>query len=537
MKNAVYILIMIGLLLSACSENAEKSVPISTVSPERISELLTDLYQNTAVAEIREISAQEAHTLSFESGARLEIPENAFVNAKGESVKETVTVQFRKFDNPTDIILADIPMQYDSASTNYMFESAAMCEVLAFDSSGLPVFIKSGTEIGVTLNSHQENTRFNLYKLNRKSKKWEFCGKDRVEIIDTSASKSEPLVIPKESSPDKPFFSIVLDDKKRFPNYEQFNSIKFEYENSGVNPNEFASKNWIDFNITPNKKGTYTVTFLTYNDEVSFTGQPVFDGEDYKTAMQTYREKRKNMLREEKDKRKFLEEKGNIERAFKIDELGVWNCDAAVLKNFSEQLNLEFFDKKTKKPITVICAYAIWRAYNGNRQFNGNGAQVFMDKLSSDEPNELLVFFGEDRYAYFSERKVRELLKSQGNEVQNIYINPLSTNDLEPDLNYTETGEEEESAEISEAKTELKTSESDDLLVFPNPTRGTVTVKGVPEESDIVISDLNGRKIRVLKSENNTQMRLDLSDQTAGVYLITVISKELRKSERVVLQK
>ncbi len=70
----------------------------------------------------------------------------------------------------------------------------------------------------------------------------------------------------------------------------------------------------------------------------------------------------------------------------------------------------------------------------------------------------------------------------------------------------------------------------EELLIYPNPTTGWVTVGQIQEEvteSDFQWFDLNGRLLQVVHSTNEQGLRqFDLSQQAPGVYLLRVLGSD-----------
>ena len=57
-----------------------------------------------------EINAADGGEVTHPTGTKLTIPKNAFLNAKGEVVEGNVTLKYREFHNPAEILVSGIPM-------------------------------------------------------------------------------------------------------------------------------------------------------------------------------------------------------------------------------------------------------------------------------------------------------------------------------------------------------------------------------------------------------------------------------------------
>jgi hypothetical protein len=74
---------------------------------------------------------------------------------------------------------------------------------------------------------------------------------------------------------------------------------------------------------------------------------------------------------------------------------------------------------------------------------------------------------------------------------------------------------------------------SGDLLVYPNPTKGNVTINGLPSGGSMVnVIDLNGRKL--ISFESTAQIaELDLQSLAPGQYLIEIHSNDILITKRI----
>ena len=82
-----------------------------------------------------------------------------------------------------------------------------------------------------------------------------------------------------------------------------------------------------------------------------------------------------------------------------------------------------------------------------------------------------------------------------------------------------------------------------DALVYPNPTKGNVSLKiDLPEDQQLSFQlfDLSGREIQSFKTSDfvagTRTQRLSLSVQTRGIYILNVVGKEYQKAIRVLIE-
>ena len=117
------------------------------------------------------VNADDGSRIYAKSGTVIDIPANAFVDKNGEVITGEVTMQYREFRDPIEILASGIPMNYDSAGTNGWFTSGGMFELTA-TYEGEEVFINPNSTVIVDLATTDPATDFNLYHLDTESGEW-----------------------------------------------------------------------------------------------------------------------------------------------------------------------------------------------------------------------------------------------------------------------------------------------------------------------------------------------------------------------------
>ena len=143
LSTLVIILSIIGLFFS-CQQKNENSQPI--VPPFK---------EICIKPEVLEIDPTKASSYTTATGTVIEIPENAFLNAKGELISTPVKLKYKSFNSSAQILASGIPMTHaDENGQVQNLESAGMFE-LTGTSNGQPVFIDSKKGIDVHYNSNK----------------------------------------------------------------------------------------------------------------------------------------------------------------------------------------------------------------------------------------------------------------------------------------------------------------------------------------------------------------------------------------------
>jgi hypothetical protein len=77
--------------------------------------------------------------------------------------------------------------------------------------------------------------------------------------------------------------------------------------------------------------------------------------------------------------------------------------------------------------------------------------------------------------------------------------------------------------------------------VFPNPTNGEFLINMIlmaPQDIEVTVVDILGRQIAAMKQSrsNGEAIKIDLSGKTEGMYFVTLKSKSVSKTKRIILQ-
>ncbi len=129
----------------------------------------------------------------YESGSKVTVPANAFVNAAGELVTGEIELKYKEFHDFVDFFVSGIPMRYDSAGMAHQLVSAGMIDIQAFQ-NGEPVQMKPNKTLDIELVSsihYHPNHVYNIYKLNTEQRNWNYKGLDQIEPILTGELKAK----------------------------------------------------------------------------------------------------------------------------------------------------------------------------------------------------------------------------------------------------------------------------------------------------------------------------------------------------------
>ena len=243
-------------------------------------------------AESIEIDAENGGEIVMKDGTKLIFPKAAFINKNGEKISGTVRLNYRQFQNLSDIFLSGISMQYDSANTIYQMSTVGMMELEGFYQNEA-ISINPKKTVAVQLSSVQDLKKledYNVYHLDETSENWKFKTIDKVSLvldaatqkrIDAALSESE-IIKNIARTQDK----IKALEASKNPNeltlLENFNLEK-PMPPQAPNPNNFVLDfDFSDFEEPINDASTYNANaYLTeYKDvlwEVSADQQTAYE--------------------------------------------------------------------------------------------------------------------------------------------------------------------------------------------------------------------------------------------------------------------
>lgn len=395
--------------------------------------------------ENRSINAAFGDTLSFASGSKVIFPKNSLVDKNGNLISGKVEVKFREFKDPLDFFIAGVPMQYDSANTDYTLESAGMCEILV-SQKGEEVFVNQSAQPIISLSSKDADPNHNLYFLNEATKNWENRGKSKIEkktssnsdealesvevrefggkrqeiaLITDKVLKIKKPIKPIEALGDRPVFFVSIPDVDFIPELKIFKNTMFELHESEKNYSEKdAEVEWESVEIDSTKtKGVYRITFKLDKKTASYKVRPVYDGEYYENALAIFKTNENKYIAEKKaldikmaeeaarEEEIFLAEmkawneaeekrqaeyasrmktefsenmatggdnmKFEIDRVFRINQFGYWNCDQRVLAR-AKSVFANFINEKGEK-LYLNNVSLVYKKYNSVFVFNDFG--------------------------------------------------------------------------------------------------------------------------------------------------------------------
>jgi len=431
------------ILFSAITSCKKESKPKELIEKETTSIALKPPISNIIIKYNEyKINPAKDTIVKHKSGAIIEVPKNAFLNAKGEVVAEDVNLKFRAFSNPLEIYLAGIPMTATINGEEKVYESAGMFEIIA-DKNGEKLYVNKKSKVKVTLESFENDTNFNTYDLEEETGAWVETGKDETRF---KTKKEELNKIPKRPTPPKKAgrHAFQIEDML----YEDSEISK--YENVWFTPVDgkscgFDSK---DIKLKDLKNGTFEVTFVPWIEvEGTKTTCACYlsfkDDSEYSLAMKDYQKKYAKLIASEKAARAAIEKEWNtydvklqeykvfrarkevkelkgsqkILRTLQVNNFGFVNCDRPInypqgAKILVTYVNANGQEIKLKNVVLIEKGRNALFRYKSEIKFNPN------------KENLLWGITKNGKLAYFSTDNFKALAATSGNVTLQMNVHP-----------------------------------------------------------------------------------------------------------------
>jgi hypothetical protein len=145
---------------------------------------------------VKQVDANQGGVFEYDNGSKIIVPAAAFVDQNRAIITGEVEIKFREYHDFIDFFVSGIPMEYDSAGTQYNLESAGMIEIYAEQNGqrldmapGKSIDIELISEMSISANNRASNPSsvqddFNIYRLDEEARNWVYEGKDNITILE-----------------------------------------------------------------------------------------------------------------------------------------------------------------------------------------------------------------------------------------------------------------------------------------------------------------------------------------------------------------
>ena len=304
------------------------------------------------------VDVNEGAEIKLESGTTIKIPKSIFVDNNNNSVEGEVEIKYREFHDAIDVMIAGIPLTYDSAGITMDFVTAGMFEIYGFKDDK-PIFIKEGEQITVDLASYVGDGGYNAYKWNDSENNWEYRGDSPADenegytdaLAELPPEPTKPVEIKKL---DKKSFLMDFDvDYSDFPELRSFNGIMWEYAGDGSTDDPkknswIFSEDWTSIKLKQNQEKEGIYIMMLNNSEKTFQTdiRPVLTGLKYKNAQKEF-EKKMQEYEEIKEiikkKKEALKRIAGFVRSLQVNQFGIFNPNNIICMRFADINHFQTF--------------------------------------------------------------------------------------------------------------------------------------------------------------------------------------------------
>jgi len=241
-------------------------------------------------------NAEAGDTLTLANGTIIRIPAGILVDSRGAHVDGEVVLDFTTMYSSAEIIASGIPMDYDSAGSNYIFESAGMFDISTHKGNE-QLAIENGKSISMDFATTRNDQSYCFYRYDTTSASWIYQGMPQIDTNQTrlamearieSEAVTEP-VKPVEYSAGTPVIDLDFDLDKH-PELSGYNGIIWQYAGKGEDPeanNWIYRQEWSDavLKLEDRDQGIYALNLNSADRTFSTYMRPVLKGADYRKAI------------------------------------------------------------------------------------------------------------------------------------------------------------------------------------------------------------------------------------------------------------
>ena len=304
-----------------------------------------------------EIKTSKSQTLKLDNGTSIEIPENAFVDANGNIITESVNVNYREFHDAASVLLSGIPMKASFNGVDGDMQTAGMFEIQA-TSNNQEVFLADGKDITVNMASNVDGDNYDFWLFDKEKGDWDNKGvtapkpnlkKQEAKSALAKLNKIQAPAKPVKFDKTKPVLNFDI-NVESFPELKEMKNIFWQYAGKGENPQNakwIFQEKWATADIKKGKKGNdYVLVLKSDNRNFSTTVCASQSGKEFEKSLETYDQQMKEykataMSKDEKTN--FMKRQADFIRSMKINKMGIYNYDI-LLKNDENLLFAANFD-------------------------------------------------------------------------------------------------------------------------------------------------------------------------------------------------
>jgi len=285
------------------------------------------------------IDAQQDEEINTENGTKITIYKNSLVDEDGNTVSGKVEINYRDYHDPLEVYLSGIPMNYDSAGVEYVFETAGMFELKA-SQDGKEISLKQDGKIDLDFISTSNEQDFNFYEFDEFTGKWIVESKAiTTKTLVNSNSGKTALTKPVAQNKKNYAFDMEL-DKSKYPELSQYEGTMFEVKEGEAFNSMYYHVQWDNAEVKKLSTNNYQLALFKEDTTILVKVKPVVATNQYKKAMNKYNNQLAENKKRQENRSDFdiyststieynssMSAQSIITREFTLNGFGIYNLD------------------------------------------------------------------------------------------------------------------------------------------------------------------------------------------------------------------
>lgn len=364
---------------------------------------------------------------TLETGTKISVPANAFVDAEGNAITEPVELKYREFHNPTDVIASGIPMQFKNDGKTENFQSAGMFEMGAV-AGDKEVFVKDDKNITVDMASYTDGEGYGMYYFDEATNEWKDIGPTNVRENEAKKEEVEKLgdkplkpIVPVAAKKSDALINLQL-DYHRYPEFKMFRDVLWKYagtdpERDPANNEALQRTNWKNVKLSQDEgnENVYKLSLTAGGQDFETEVIPVISSgniADFKAKFAAKLEEYKDLIELREKEQERLQMQADLVRTFSVNKMGLYNCDRFYNDPAVVTFNalFEFDEDVLTNDMTI---FLLPKGENAVIQYYGHGAwQNF--KMNIEKANVIMAVLPGNKIAVCKPDIARKTLPGNG---------------------------------------------------------------------------------------------------------------------------
>lgn len=294
----------------------------------------------------------------LKSGTTIKFPKSAFVDKKGNPIKDIVQIEFEEFHKTSEIFLSGINMMFDQNGQEQPFESAGMFKIEG-KCKGQEIEVAEDKKLRIDLASLQKEDGYDFFVMNEESGKWTMINSAPVNkdtssyLFNTELNKnkkaSEILVnnLPDIADPNAAVIDLEI-DYNLYPQLKNFYGIAWQIVDKSNDTERWINGDWDEVKLISTGDGIndFQLNFKKYQVNSTVAVKPVVSEEVKRKMELQYAAAKKEqellLLAQNQNRFETFNNQNKFIRSLQINGFGIYNCDRVIQYEAPVVINAKF---------------------------------------------------------------------------------------------------------------------------------------------------------------------------------------------------